>query len=60
MNSVNNSIACACAVSHWWLPSLHEVSPIAADLLPILGAVYISLQIVFVILKKGRGGDSET
>ncbi len=37
--------AVAAIVSPWWLPALHDVSSIAALLLPIAGVVWLAVQI---------------
>lgn len=42
---VNASAAAAAITSPWWLPALHEGSQIAAEALPILGVVWILVQI---------------
>jgi hypothetical protein len=46
---VTNTGAVAAIVSPWWLPALHTVSDVAALALPIMGVVWLSVQIVVKI-----------
>jgi hypothetical protein len=43
---VTDTGAVAAIVSPWWLPALHSVSDVAALILPILGVLWLCLQIV--------------
>lgn len=43
---VTDTGAVAAIVSPWWLPALHSVSDVAALVLPILGVLWLCLQIV--------------
>lgn len=43
---VTDTGAIAAIASPWWLPALHEVSDVAALVLPILGVLWLCLQIV--------------
>lgn len=43
---VTDTGAVAAIVSPWWLPFVHEVSQAAAMCLPILGALWLVVQIV--------------
>lgn len=45
MNYVNNSIAGAAVASPLWLPTLSDVSELAALLLPIVGFLWLVIQI---------------
>lgn len=47
-----NAIAAGAAVSPWWLPSLGDISSGAALLLPILGVVWLGVQIYFKITER--------
>jgi len=42
---VTDTGAIAAIASPWWLPALHEVSDVAALVLPILGVLWLCLQI---------------
>jgi hypothetical protein len=46
---VTDTGAVAAIVSPWWLPALHSVSDVAALVLPILGVLWLCLQIVVKI-----------
>lgn len=41
--------AVAAIASPWWLPALHDVSQVAALLLPIAGVIWLAVQIVVKI-----------
>jgi hypothetical protein len=43
---VTNTGAAAAIASPWWLPALHQVSEVAALVLPILGVLWLCTQIV--------------
>lgn len=43
---VTDTGAVAAIASPWWLPALHSVSDVAALVLPILGVLWLCLQIV--------------
>ena len=43
---ITNTVATAAVASPWWLPSLADVSHTAGLLLPILGVVWLTVQIV--------------
>lgn len=42
---VTDTGAVAAIASPWWLPALHDVSQFAAFLLPILGVIWLAVQI---------------
>ena len=42
---VTDTGAVAAIISPWWLPTLHDVSQFAAEWLPILGALWLIVQI---------------
>jgi hypothetical protein len=44
-DGVTGAAAGAAVTSPWWLPQLHNISVIAAELAPILGAIWLLLQI---------------
>lgn len=46
IDRVTNTIAAGAVVSPWWMPSLADVSVTAAQLLPILGSVWLVVQII--------------
>lgn len=49
MESANKGAVVAAVTSPWWLPALHTVSDVAALVLPILGVLWICVQIVVKI-----------
>jgi hypothetical protein len=44
----------AAMVSPWWLPALHTFSAVAAEVLPILGALWLLIQMVTRIVDTVR------
>lgn len=46
---VTDTGAVAAIVSPWWLPALHQISDVAALLLPIAGVIWLVVQIVVKI-----------
>lgn len=46
---VTDTGAVAAIMSPWWLPAVHQVSDVAALALPILGAVWLVVQIAIKI-----------
>jgi hypothetical protein len=42
---VTDTGAVAAIASPWWLPTLHDVSQFAAEWLPIMGVVWLAVQI---------------
>ena len=42
---VTDTGAVAAIASPWWLPALHDVSQISAFLLPIIGVIWLAVQI---------------
>lgn len=59
---VTDTGAAAAVVSPLWLPSLHEVSAEAALILPILGAVWLSVQIfhrIYMLRKEYLKGKND-
>lgn len=53
---VTNTGAVAAIASPWWLPALHQVSEVAGLALPILGVLWLCVQISVKIyqLRKGK------
>ncbi len=49
-----NAGAAAAVTSPWWLPALHNISTVAAELLPILGAAWLVVQIAVKLLQYRR------
>jgi hypothetical protein len=45
-DGITSAAAGAAVTSPWWLPQLHHISVFAAELAPILGALWLLLQIV--------------
>jgi len=52
MEKMTNTIAAGAVVSPWWMPSLADISQLAALLLPILGCAWLIVQILSKILNK--------
>lgn len=46
---VTDTGAVAAIASPWWLPALHDVSQVAAFLLPIVGVTWLVVQIAVKI-----------
>lgn len=51
---VTDTGAIVAIVSPWWLPALHQVSDVAALLLPIAGVIWLVVQIVVKIQQHKR------
>lgn len=51
---VTDTGAVAAIISPWWLPALHQVSDVAALLLPIAGVIWLVVQIVVKIQQAKR------
>lgn len=51
---VKSSVAPAAVISPWWLPWLQTVSETAALVLPILGVLWLVIQMVGYFRKKNR------
>lgn len=51
---VTDTGAVAAIASPWWLPALHQVSDVAALLLPIAGVTWLVVQIVVKIMQARR------
>ncbi|HWK64110.1 MAG TPA: hypothetical protein VNS34_04175 [Rhizobiaceae bacterium] len=45
-------VAAGAVMSPWWLPSLADVSEMAALLLPIAGLLWILVQFVVLVLRR--------
>lgn len=54
-DKITTWIAAGAIASPAWLPSLQTISQIAALLLPILGVVWLAVQIVFNVREHRRG-----
>ena len=48
---ITPAVASAAATSPWWLPALAKVSEVAAFALPILGCVWLAVQITGYLLR---------
>jgi len=61
INKPATSAALAAVCSPAWLPTFHDVSATTAELIPVIGAVYLLLQIAhFLITKRWRKLDATT
>lgn len=49
-----NAGAAGAIISPWWLPPLHNASTIAAEVAPVLGIVWLMLQIVTKVIDTYR------
>jgi hypothetical protein len=55
VNKVGTALAAGAVCSPAWLPSLSTVSTTSAEILPIVGAIYLTLQAAhFLITKRWR------
>jgi len=52
MERATNAIAAGAVASPWWLPSLADVSQFAGLLLPILGVIWLLVQIITKLLDR--------
>jgi hypothetical protein len=50
-------VASGAITSYWWLPALQAWSEVAALLLPVLGATWLVVQIVFHVMKHTNKGN---
>lgn len=57
--SSSNGVAAAAITSPAWLPPLESASQVAAEVLPILGAFWLVVQIVFYIRAQIKKDDDE-
>lgn len=48
---LDTAVASAAVASPWWLPSLADVSTVAAEMLPIMGIIWIIVKIVTRIIE---------
>lgn len=46
MERATNAVAAGAVASPWWLPSLTTVSEVAGLMLPILGVIWLCVQII--------------
>lgn len=53
-NTITNATAGAAVVSPFWLPVLQTTSEVASIVLPILGAVWLLVQIVAKVIEMRR------
>ena len=54
LNSVTNASAAVAVISPWWLPLLKSTSEYAALILPILGVLWLAVQIGHFLWKQRR------
>lgn len=52
IDRVTNTVAAGAVFSPWWMPSLSELSQTAALLLPILGVIWLAVQIIAKIVSR--------
>jgi hypothetical protein len=57
VDRATNAVAGAAVVSPWWLPSMTEVSHAATIALPILGCVWLLIQMLTWAIKQWRNRD---
>lgn len=57
LDKVSNTIAAGAVVSPWWLPSLETLSQNAALMLPILGCVFLLVQLIWKISGRDKRDD---
>jgi hypothetical protein len=57
VNNTASATAAAAISSPWWLPALHNVSSVAAELAPILGASFLAVQIASKLYRMAKGED---
>jgi hypothetical protein len=55
MDGITTPVALAAAVSPAWLPALQNYSVIFAALLPIVGVIWLAVQIAVKIIEARRG-----
>lgn len=53
-NTTTNAVAAAALVTPAWLPTLQQASTAAATLAPILGVVWLLVQIIAKIVEVNR------
>lgn len=46
MDRITNTVAAGAVASPWWLPKLSEVSQVAGHLIPILGVIWLVVQLL--------------
>jgi len=58
-SGINDTItatgASAAITSPWWIPTLEDVSVYAAEFLPILGAIWLVVQILVKLMDTYKG-----
>jgi hypothetical protein len=54
MNALNNTVAVGAVATPVWWPALNNISEVAAVILPILGVVWLVVQIIGYLLKAGK------
>ena len=53
-NVITAPAAVAAVVSPWWLPILHSTSEAAALILPIIGVLWLVIQIAVFLYRAGK------
>lgn len=52
--TLTNVSAAGAIVSPWWLPDLHNISVVAAEIAPIIGVIWLVVQIISKIRDEAR------
>jgi hypothetical protein len=52
--TATTATAGAAVLSPLWLPNLHSLSALAAEILPILGAIWLIVQIITKVIETRR------
>ena len=53
-NVITAPAAVAAVISPWWLPILHSTSEAAALILPIIGVLWLVIQIMVFLYRAGK------
>jgi hypothetical protein len=54
MNALNNTVAVGAVATPVWWPALNSISEVAAVVLPILGVIWLVVQMIGYFLKVGK------
>jgi hypothetical protein len=50
-DTIQGAVATTAALSPWWLPAVHTISDVAAYLLPVMGVVWLGVQIATKLIE---------
>ena len=56
VNNATNASAVAAVASPWWLPLLKSTSEYAAFILPIMGVIWLAIQMVGYLIRVWKHG----